>query len=78
MKSLKLFLFAMILALPFAAAANAQVAVGVGIGPEVVQAPVDYGPPVCEWGYYSLLPLCLRSLRLLRTRAGSLAESSSA
>ena len=57
MKSFKLILFAMILALPFAAvSANAQVAVGVGVGPEVVQAPVDYGPPVCDWGYYSYYP----------------------
>jgi len=53
MKNLKLVLFATLLALPFAAAvsANAQVAVGVGIGPAVVAAPVDYGPPMCDWGY---------------------------
>ena len=54
MKNLKLMLFATILAVPFLAAstAKAQVAVGVGIGPAVVEAPLDYGPPVCDWGYY--------------------------
>src|ERR1700735_5566665 len=58
MQRFRLVLFAtMLLALPFAAtAANAQVAVGVGIGPAVVAAPVDYGPPSCEWGYYSYYP----------------------
>ena len=47
---------AMLLALPFAATAKAQVGVGVGVGPEVVPAPEEYGPPVCEWGYYSYYP----------------------
>jgi len=57
MKSFRLVLFATLLALPFAAtAAYAQVDVGVGIGPEVAVAPVDYGPPACEWGYYSYYP----------------------
>src|SRR3569833_2236607 len=56
MKSLKLGLFALILALPFAAKANAQVAIGIGVGPAVVETPVDYGPPVCDWGYYPYYP----------------------
>jgi len=56
MKSLKLGLFAMILALPFAVKANAQVAVGIGVGPAVVEGPADYGPPVCDWGYYPYYP----------------------
>src|SRR5579872_5166617 len=58
MKNLKLMLFATILALPFLAtsAAKAQVAVGVGVGPAVVDAPVEYGPPVCDWGYYPYYP----------------------
>ena len=57
MKNLKLVLFATLLALPFAAvSANAQIAVGVGIWPAVVPAPVDYGPPVCDWGYYPYYP----------------------
>src|SRR6202142_41059 len=56
MKYMRLVLFAMILALPFAATANAQVAVGVGVGPAVVDAPAEYGPPACEWGYYSYYP----------------------
>ena len=57
MKSFKLILFALLLALPFAAvSANAQVAVGVGVGPEVVAPPEDYGPPACDWGYYSYYP----------------------
>src|ERR1700761_9387414 len=49
-----------LLAIPlaFMPAAHAQVAVGIGIGPEVgYPAPVDvYGPPVCQWGYYSYYP----------------------
>src|SRR5580658_2011586 len=57
MRRFRLVLFAMLLALPFAAmSANAQVAVGVGVGPAVVAPPVDYGPPACEWGYYSYYP----------------------
>ena len=56
MKKLSLVLFAMLLALPFAATANAQVAVGVGVGPAVAEAPDAYGPPVCDWGYYSYYP----------------------
>jgi len=58
MKNLKLMLFATILAVPFLAAstAKAQVAVGVGIGPAVIEAPLDYGPPVCDWGYYPYYP----------------------
>src|SRR6202020_1366941 len=35
---------------------HAQVAVGVGVGPAVVAAPADYGPPACDWGYYSYYP----------------------
>ena len=57
MKRFSLVLFAMLLALAFTAtAASAQVAVGVGIGPEVAVAPGAYGPPACEWGYYSYYP----------------------
>lgn len=57
MKRISLVLFATLLALPFAAtAAGAQEAVGVGVGPEVAAPPVDYGPPACEWGYYSYYP----------------------
>ena len=56
MRSLRLVMFAMLFALPFAARANAQVDVGVGVGPAVVPAPMVYGPPVCEWGYYSYAP----------------------
>ena len=52
----------MLLTLPFAATAIAQDAVDqapaedVGVGPAVVPAPVDYGPPVCDWGYYAYYP----------------------
>ena len=58
MKSFKLVVLAMLLAVPFMMTANAsaQVAVGVGIGPAVVAAPVAYGAPACEWGYYSYYP----------------------
>ena len=56
MRSLRLVLIAMFLALPFAVVANAQVEVGVGIGPAVVQAPMDYAAPVCDWGYYAYYP----------------------
>ncbi len=64
MKKFRLVLFAMLLALPFAAVASAQVGVGVGVGPAVVADPgyaagYDggyYGPPACEWGYYSYYP----------------------
>src|SRR5664279_2615645 len=54
MRSLRLVLLAMLLALPFAAIANAQE--GYGVGPEVYNTPEVYGPPVCEWGYYSYAP----------------------
>ena len=57
MKSLRLVLFATTLAVGFAATtAKAQVGIGVGVGPAVVAAPADYGPPACEWGYYSYYP----------------------
>ena len=57
MRLMRMVLIAMLLALPFAATAKAQVAVvGVGIGPAIVDAPVVYGPPVCDWGYYSYYP----------------------
>ncbi|MFZ0338069.1 MAG: hypothetical protein WAL45_08565, partial [Terracidiphilus sp.] len=47
---------AMLVVLPFAAIpANAQVAVGIGVGP-AVGYPAYYGPPDCEWGYYSYYP----------------------
>lgn len=56
MRSLRLVLLAALLVIPFTMTANAQVAVGVGIGPAVVAAPVAYGPPVCDWGYYAYYP----------------------
>ena len=56
MRSLRLALFAALLVVPFAMKANAQIAVGVGIGPAVVPAPIAYGPPVCDWGYYAYYP----------------------
>ncbi len=56
MRSLRLVLLAALLVVPFAMRADAQVAVGVGIGPAVVAAPVAYGPPVCEYGYYAYYP----------------------
>ncbi len=55
----------MLLALPLATMAIAQdadddqdapYAGDVGVGPAVVPAPEVYGPPVCEWGYYSYYP----------------------
>ena len=54
MQRMRLILVAMLLSLPFAASAKAEVVVA--IGPEYVPAPVVYGPPVCEWGYYSYYP----------------------
>ena len=58
MRRIHLVLLAMLLALPFAATAtaSAQIGVGIGVGPAVVAAPYDYGPPDCEWGYYSYYP----------------------
>jgi len=56
MRSLHLVLVAALLVIPFAMSANAQVGVGIGIGPAVVAAPVEYGPPVCDFGYYSYYP----------------------
>ena len=56
MRSMRLVLVAMLLALPFAATATAQVDEGVGVGPAVVDSPMDYGPPTCDWGYYSYYP----------------------
>jgi len=45
---------AVLVVLPFAAVpANAQVAVGIG---PAVGYPAYYGPPDCEWGYYSYYP----------------------
>lgn len=49
-------LFAMFLAIPLTMTARAQVVVGVGVGPAIVPAPVVYGPPVCDWGYYPYYP----------------------
>ena len=56
MRSMRLVLIAMLLALPFAVTANAQMDEGVGVGPAVAYAPEAYGPPVCDWGYYSYYP----------------------
>jgi hypothetical protein len=51
MKHLKYFALLTVLMVPlaFTQAAQAQVSFGVGIGP-------GYGPPVCEYGYYSYYP----------------------
>src|SRR3954447_9406158 len=56
MRKFRLALLALFLIVPFAATAHAQVYVGVGVGPAVVPAPVLYGPPVCDWGYYPYYP----------------------
>jgi hypothetical protein len=56
MKSVRLVLLAMLMIVPFAVTAHSQVAVGIGVGPAVVAAPYAYGPPVCDWGYYSYYP----------------------
>src|SRR5580704_8657139 len=56
MKRFRLALLALFLIVPLAATSHAQVAVGIGVGPAVVEAPYAYGPPVCEWGYYSYYP----------------------
>ena len=56
MKKMRLVLFAILLALPFATLAKAQEAVDAGVGPAVAAVPYAYGPPVCEWGYYSYYP----------------------
>src|SRR5579863_5268431 len=56
MRKLWLVLMAALVVLPFAAVpASAQVGVGIGVGPAVVD-PGYYGPPDCEWGYYSYYP----------------------
>ena len=62
MKFLRYLALLGIFALPFAVAApaaHAQVAVGIGVGVPL------YAPPACAYGYYGLLSLCLRALRLL-------------
>ena len=64
MRSYRWVLLAMLLAVPFAVTAKAQVGVGVGVGvgPAVVGGGYDYadgydyGPPVCDWGYYPYYP----------------------
>jgi hypothetical protein len=57
MRNIRMVLLATLLALPYAATAIAQdVEEDVGVGPAVVAAPVVYGPPVCEWGYYAYYP----------------------
>jgi hypothetical protein len=61
MRSFRMVLLAVLLTVPWAATAVAQDQYldddqYVGIGPEVVPAPVIYGPPVCEWGYYAYYP----------------------
>ena len=56
MRSLRLVLLAALLVVPLTMKADAQIAVGVGIGPAVVAAPIEYGPPVCEYGYYAYYP----------------------
>ena len=59
MKKFRLVFAAALVALGLTAVApkaSAQVAVGVGFGPAVVAAPVVYGPPVCDYGYYQYYP----------------------
>lgn len=56
MRIMRLILVAALLAFPLATTAKAQVVVGIGVAPVYVPAPVVYGPPVCEWGYYSYYP----------------------
>src|ERR1700678_193858 len=58
MRYIRSVLIAMLVAVPFlvTSTAHAQVAVGVGVGPDVVEAPDAYGPPACDWGYYSYYP----------------------
>src|SRR6202795_1204272 len=56
MRSMRLVLVALLLTVPFAMKANAQVSVGIGVGPAVFAAPMAYGAPVCEWGYYGYYP----------------------
>ena len=59
MRKLRLVVLAMLVVLPFAVMANAQVGVGIGVGPAVVDPGYYggyYGPPDCEWGYYSYYP----------------------
>jgi hypothetical protein len=56
MRRFRLVLLAALLVIPLTMKANAQVAVGVGIGPAVVAAPMAYGPPVCDYGYYAYYP----------------------
>ena len=59
MKSFRLVLLAALMTVGLAATAtkaDAQVGVGVGIGPAVVDAPMVYGPPACDYGYYAYYP----------------------
>ncbi len=57
MRRFRLVLIAMLLLAPFAVTAMAQdVEEDVGVGPALVAAPMVYGPPVCEWGYYAYYP----------------------
>ena len=59
MRRFRLVLIAMLLAVPFAVTAMAQDVEedqDVGVGPALAAAPMDYGPPVCSWGYYSYYP----------------------
>ena len=61
MRNFRLVLLATLLTVPLAATAVAQDQYvddpnDIGVGPAVVPAPMVYGPPVCEWGYYSYYP----------------------
>ncbi len=59
MRRFRLVLIAMLLMTPFAVTAMAQDIEedqDVGVGPALVAAPMVYGPPVCEWGYYAYYP----------------------
>ncbi len=56
MRSLRLVMLTALLVVPFTMKADAQISVGVGIGPVMVAPPMEYGPPVCEYGYYAYYP----------------------
>ena len=59
MRHLRLVFFAALLAVGLSLAAvpaQARVFVGVGIGPVIAPVPYAYGPPECDYGYYSYYP----------------------
>src|ERR1700721_38953 len=58
MRKLRLVVLAALLAVAVSLAPHAQarVFVGVGIGPVIAPVPYAYGPPACDYGYYSYYP----------------------